>query len=211
VIGIPHIEDGEVVFAVWVQRSSSSVEVVRVTTPDPDVVYVEAQGHSNEVAQVARDEVVRWIEFQRRFMDRLYARLNADRKHRPSPSHVRAASPSVASDCALCRDTGESEKFLDRSGGQARWVFGPRLSELPFRERGTFVPCPACRRIEYDQSIDSTAPPGSLSAELERVEAIVTGRIATIREKIRSIAPRSGVRTQASALGTPDPKRRRLR
>ena len=128
VIGIPHIEDGEVVFAVWVQRSSSSVEVVRVTTPDPDVVYVEAHGHANEVAQVARDEVVRWIEFQRRFMDRLYARLNADRKHRPSPSHVRAATPSVASDCALCRDTGESEKFLDRSGGQARWVFGPRLS-----------------------------------------------------------------------------------
>jgi hypothetical protein len=211
VLGIPHVEDGEVIFAVWVQRSSSSVEVVRVTTPDPDVVYVEAHGHSDEVAEGARAEVVRWIEFQRRFMDRLYARLNTDRNRRPVTSHVRPAAPSVAPGCALCRGTGESEKFFDRSGGHARWAFGPKLSEMPFRERGTFVPCPACRRIDYDHSVDSSVSAGSLSAELERVEAIVTGRIATIREKIRSTAPRSSSGTQASGFKAPGPSRGRLR
>jgi hypothetical protein len=95
--------------------------------------------------------------------------------------------------CALCRGTGDTEKFLDRSDGYARWAFAPKITEQPHRDRGTFVPCPACRRMDYDESIERASSPGSLSGELERVEAIVTGRIATIRERLRSVAPRASI------------------
>jgi hypothetical protein len=199
VLGIPHVEDGEIVFAVWVQRESGDAEIVRVTTPDPDILYVELHGPTTEVADLAREEVKSWIGMQQRFTDRLYARLLTDAKRRPIQSHVRAVVPSarppalasVAPGCALCGGTGESEKFLDRSEGQARWAFGPKVRATPVRERGSFVPCPACRRLDYDESVERAVSSDSLSAELERVEAIVTGRIATIRERLRSVAPRS--------------------
>ena len=189
VLGIPHIEHDEVVFAVWVQRSSSAAEIVQVTSPDPDTIHVEDTGHTSEVAESARVEVLNWIEFQRRFMDRLYARLGTEGKRRPIPSHIRERLPSVAPGCALCGGTGESEKFLDRSEGHARWAFAPKVGPVPLRERGSLVPCPACRRLDYDESVERSASKDSLSGELERVEAIVTGRIATIRERIRSVAP----------------------
>ena len=189
VLGIPHVEDGEIVFAVWVQRSASDAEIVHVTTSDPETFFVETQAHSAEVSDLARDEVKTWIGLQQRFMDRLYARLLARPTRRPIKSHVRDVAPPVAPECALCGGTGESEKFLDRSEGHARWAFGPRAQNTPFRERGSLVPCPACRRFDYDESVDRASSSGSLAAELERVEAIVTGRIATIRERIRSVAP----------------------
>jgi hypothetical protein len=122
-------------------------------------------------------------------MDRLYARLLRDSKRRSIQSHFRDVAPPVPHGCALCGGTGESEKFLDRTEGHARWAFGPKVGSAPFRERGTFVPCPACRRLDYDESVERAVSSDSLSAELERVEAIVTGRIATIRERIRSVAP----------------------
>src|SRR5262245_34667349 len=75
VLGIPHVEDGEIVFAVWVQLSSSEAEIVRVTTPEPDTFFVETKGHDVEVSDAARDEVKTWIGLQQRFMDRLYSRL----------------------------------------------------------------------------------------------------------------------------------------
>jgi hypothetical protein len=191
VLGIPHIEDKEVVFAVWVQRSSSDAEIVRVTTPEPDTFFVEGQGHDADVSDAARDEVKSWIVQQQRFMDRLYARLVDETTRRPIKSHVRDVAPAVAPRCALCGGTGESEKFLDRTDGYARWAFGPRAHNRPPRERGSVVPCPACRRYDYDESVERAVSSDSLSAELERVEAIVTGRIATIRERIRSVAPRA--------------------
>src|SRR5437660_12899298 len=77
VLGIPQIEDGEIVFSVWVQETSSR-EVVRVTTREPNAIDVDSHGHTGEVVDAARDEVNRWIGFQQRFMDRLYARLSAD-------------------------------------------------------------------------------------------------------------------------------------
>jgi hypothetical protein len=189
VLGIPHIEGSEVVFAVWVQGLSTAAEVVRVTTVDPETFDIDKSGMSAEVSDLAREEVARWVDIQRRFMDRLYAKLASDRKQRELPSHVRPRAASIAPPCALCRGTGESEKFLDRSGGQARWAFGPKITDAPFRDRGVFVPCPACRRIDYDRSVETSVPSHTLSGELERVEAIVTGRIATIREKMRSMAP----------------------
>src|SRR6185503_4870273 len=149
VLGIPHVEDGEIVFAVWVQSSASAAEIVRVNSPDPETFYVEMQGHTTEVADLARDGVKSWIGQQQRFMDRLYARLQTGAKRKPIQSHVRdVARPAT---CALCGGTGESEKFLDRSEGQARWAFGPKVGETPRRERGSFVPCPACRRLDYDE------------------------------------------------------------
>jgi hypothetical protein len=199
VLGIPQVENGEVVFSVWVQQSSSA-EVVRVTTSDPSAVYVDSLGHSIEVADAARDEVIRWIEFQQRFMDRLYARLRADGAKRAAPSHVREVA-TTEEECALCRGTGDTEKFLDRSDGYARWAFAPKITEHPFRERGTFVPCPACRRMDYDDSVERTSSPGTLSGELERVEAIVTGRIATIRQRLRSVAPRARIGAGPRARG----------
>jgi hypothetical protein len=192
VLGIPHVEEDEIVFAVWVQRPSSAAEIVRVTTPEPEMFFLEMKGHSTEVADLARDEVKSWIAQQQRFMDRLYARLIAEPKRRPIQSHVRDVAPSSgASGCALCGGTGESEKFLDRREGHARWAFGPKVRAAPVRERGSFVPCPACRRLDYDESVERAVSSDSLAAELERVEAIVTGRIATIRERIRSVAPRA--------------------
>jgi hypothetical protein len=119
VLGIPHVEDGEIVFAVWVQRPSSA-EIVRVTTTEPDTFYVEMLGHTTEVADLAREEVKDWIGFQQRFMDRLYARLQAAPRRKPIQSHVRDVAPPPAAVCALCDGTGESEKFLDRSDGHAR-------------------------------------------------------------------------------------------
>jgi hypothetical protein len=189
VLGIPQVEDGEIVFAVWVQRPAAAAEIVRVTTPEPETLDVELMGHSAEAANMAREEVRSWIALQHRFMDRLYTRLVNDSKRRPIPSHFRAVAPPAPDGCALCGGTGESEKFLDRSEGHARWAFGPKVRSTPFRERGSIVPCPACRRLDYDESVERAVSSDSLAAELERVEAIVTGRIATIRERLRSVAP----------------------
>jgi len=193
VLGIPQVENGEVVFSVWVQEASSagpsSAEVVRVTTSEPNVVDVDSHVHDAGVADAARDEVIRWIGFQQRFMDRLYHRLHAEGPRRAIKSHVREVATTET--CALCRGTGDTEKFLDRSEGFARWAFAPKITEQPYRERGSFVPCPACRRMDYDESVERTSSHGSLSGELERVEAIVTGRIATIRQRLRSAAPRA--------------------
>ncbi len=199
VLGIPQSEDGEVVFSVWVQQPSSA-EVVRVTTSDPSVVDVDSNGHTPEVADAARDEVIRWIGIQQHFMNRLYARLRGNGDRRPAPSHVREVTKADAP-CALCRGTGETEKFLDRSDGYPRWAFGPKITDVPYRERGSFAPCPACRRMDYDDSVERASSPGSLSSELERVEAIVTGRIATIRERIRSVAPRARLGAGPRARG----------
>src|SRR5260370_5109559 len=74
VLGIPQAEDGEVVFSVWVQQPSSA-EVVRVTTRDPSAVDVDSNGHTREVADAARDEVIRWIGIQHHYMNRLTATL----------------------------------------------------------------------------------------------------------------------------------------
>jgi hypothetical protein len=189
VLGIPHVEDADIVFAVWVQLPSGDAEIVRVTTPEPDTFFVDTQGHAVEVSDAACDEVKTWIGVQQRFMDRLYARLLDANTRRPIQSHFRDVVPA-ARECALCGGTGESEKFLDRTDGYARWAFGPIVRNRPFRERGSLVPCPACRRFEYDESVERAVSSDSLSAELERVEAIVTGRIATIRERIRAVAPR---------------------
>jgi hypothetical protein len=191
VLGIPHVEDGEIVFAVWVQASASAAEIVRVNSPDPDTFDVEMQGHTLEVGDLAREEVKSWIGFQQRFMDRLYARLQTGAKRKPIYSHVRDVARPASAPCALCGGTGQSEKFLDRSDGHARWAFGPQIGDTPRRERGSFVPCPACRRLDYDESVERSVSSDSLAGELERVEAIVTGRIATIRERIRSVAPRA--------------------
>jgi hypothetical protein len=199
VLGIPQAEDGEIVFSVWVQQPSSA-EVVRVTTSDPSAVDVDSHGHTREVADAARDEVIQWIGIQQRFMDRLYARLRGNRDRRAAPSHVREVTKAEAT-CALCRGTGETEKFLDRSDGYARWAFGPKITDVPYRERGAFAPCPACRRMDYDDSVERASSPGSLAGELERVEAIVTGRIATIRERIRSVAPRARLGAGPRARG----------
>jgi hypothetical protein len=198
VLGIPQIEGDEVVFAVWVQRSSTAAEIVQVVSPDPETIHVEAPALAEDLADAAHEEVARWVHFQRRFMDRLYARLRSERTRTPIPSHIRQRAageapshsrPSAAPRCSLCAGTGESEKFLDRSSGHARWAFGPKVGEEPYRERGSLVPCPSCRRLDYDQSFERPVSDDSLSSELERVEAIVTGRTASIRERIRSVAP----------------------
>ncbi len=55
--------------------------------------------------------------------------------------------------------------------------------------------------MDYDDSVERASSPGSLSSELERVEAIVTGRIATIRERIRSVAPRARLGAGPRARG----------
>ena len=88
VLGIPHIEHGEITFAVWVQGGGRTPEVVQVSTNEPNSVFVDSHGHDEEVVAAARDEVERWVEFQRRFMDRLYAKLQNE-KRQPIQSHVR--------------------------------------------------------------------------------------------------------------------------
>src|SRR6266536_905388 len=141
VLGIPQLENGEIVFAVWVDEHLAGSQMVRVTTPAPDVILVSAAGHTREVAAAARDEVTSWIEMQRRFMDRLYAKLDAEHKRSPLRSSMRPRAisgieakpfPSATfrigtdPDCDLCGGSGESEKFMDRSREPPRWSFAPR-------------------------------------------------------------------------------------
>jgi len=49
-----------------------------------------------------------------------------------------------------------------------------------------FVPCPACHQPEYEDIVGRSVPPYTLASELERVEAIVIGRTAAIRQKANS-------------------------
>ncbi len=78
VLGIPQLEEGEIVFVVWVDERMAGSELVRVTTPARDVILVSPEGHSKEVTAAARDEVIRWIDMQKRFMDRLYSKFDSD-------------------------------------------------------------------------------------------------------------------------------------
>ncbi len=201
VLGIPQLEEGEIVFVVWVDERMAGSELVRVTTPARDVILVSPEGHSKEVTAAARDEVIRWIDMQKRFMDRLYSKLDSDQPRPPLRSHLRPkaiAAPEARSfpsssfrigtdpDCALCEGSGQSEKFMDRRREPARWSFVPRVGPTPMRERGMFVPCPACHQPEYEDIVGRSVPPYTLASELERVEAIVIGRTAAIRQKANS-------------------------
>src|SRR6185295_8942955 len=49
VLGIPHVEHGEIVFAVWVQGTDRTPEVVQVSTGEPNNVFVDSHGHDDEV------------------------------------------------------------------------------------------------------------------------------------------------------------------
>jgi hypothetical protein len=73
--------------------------------------------------------------------------------------------------CKLCKDTGESEKYVDFA--KRTFEFAPREGDLAKHDGGEFVACPACRRDDYVKGKGFSIPKNTLDAQLERVQEMV--------------------------------------
>jgi hypothetical protein len=197
VVGMPRIENGEIVFDVRFEGSDDRTELVRATTKSPGVVVVPFFGHAEEAISAARREVVRWTSERQHLMVSLYARLATERRGETIRSQVRSRPliPGGQGDdqpgamCTLCDGMGEVERFAAGADGQSSWAFLPKTGSATAEQTASVVPCPACRRGEYEEYVGRTVLSSGLAAELERLGAVVSGRTATIRERLKAPTP----------------------
>jgi len=209
---MPRIEDGEIVFDVRLDGSDGKTELVRATTRVPGVIIVPFFGLGEETISAARGEVVRWTNGRRHFMESLHARLAVERRSQAIRSEIRrlpgapegngaeGVSPEQAdAACTLCGGIGEVNRVVARADGQPSWAFLPKTEWTPAKHNPTLVPCPACRRANYESHVERDISATGLAGDLERLGAVVSGRTATIRERLKGSAP---------AVSEPTPKPR---
>jgi hypothetical protein len=207
VVGMPRIEDGEIVFDVRFDGSDDKTQLVRATTKTPGVVLVPFFGLAEEAVMATRGEVIRWTHERQHLMDSLYARLGSERRGHAIRSHVRRRPLPPDEDgieqaspvCTLCSGIGEVERIAAGPEGQPSWAFLPKAT--PAARTASVVPCPVCHRVEYEEHVGRTVPSSGLAAELERLGAVVSGRTATIRERLKASAPPAAEESPKTGAG----------
>jgi hypothetical protein len=183
VVGVPRIEQGEIVFDVRLDGADEKTELVRATTRVPGVILVPFFGLAEETISSARGEVMRWTHERRHFMESLYERLAVERRAPAVRSEVGRQQPDAV--CTLCGGIGEVKRVAAGADGQPSWAFLPKTESTPATRKATPVPCPACRRADYEGHVEKDISATGLAGELERLGAVVSGRTATIRERLK--------------------------